>query len=388
MPARFSLLVEPKSASPGASLWLCIAAPLTLRCLLHPRQPRGIAGFCTSALTIKGKSMFKRAFILLSVSTLFLMTFGCGGGGGGSSPPPPPPPTGNLPITSANAQDITESVLEAVSSVIELIAVTDVVGLPGIPEANANQVLLISSRSPFSKLSRVDNQLQAPVTGTVPCDSGQVTVTWDDADNDMQVSTGDTFDILFEDCFFTEEEVTLNGATSLMNITVTGDPVNEIAPWSFVATFGFDNLEGTDATDTATIDGDLTLDLSSGDNVVIDLAVAITSLTVVQSGETATLSDFVLTESIDVNTLALTIDSSGTFTSTELNGSVTFETLVSFMIIGDDNPFAGQLLISDDSSSVLVTVIDNISVQLDIDEDLDGTIDDTIIVTWDDLDID
>jgi len=332
--------------------------------------------------------MFKRAFILLSVSTLFLMTFGCGGGGGGSSPPPPPPPTGNLPITSANAQDITESVLEAVSSVIELIAVTDVVGLPGIPEANANQVLLISSRSPFSKLSRVDNQLQAPVTGTVPCDSGQVTVTWDDADNDMQVSTGDTFDILFEDCFFTEEEVTLNGATSLMNITVTGDPVNEIAPWSFVATFGFDNLEGTDATDTATIDGDLTLDLSSGDNVVIDLAVAITSLTVVQSGETATLSDFVLTESIDVNTLALTIDSSGTFTSTELNGSVTFETLVSFMIIGDDNPFAGQLLISDDSSSVLVTVIDNISVQLDIDEDLDGTIDDTIIVTWDDLDID
>jgi hypothetical protein len=54
----------------------------------------------------------------------------------------------------------------------------------------------------------------------------------------------------------------------------------------------------------------------------------------------------------------------------------------------DDNPFAGQMLISDDSSSVLVTVVDNISVLLDIDFDLDGVIDQTIEVTWAELDID
>lgn len=324
----------------------------------------------------------------MSISILLVMTVGCGGGGGSSPPPPPPPPTNTLPITSANAQDITESVLEAVSSVVELIAVANVVGLPGIPPLSARQSLLQSSRSPFGKLDRVDVGLQAPVTGTVPCDSGQVTITWNDADSDMQVSTGDTFDIVFEDCFFMDEEVTLNGAASMTDITVTGDPVNEMAPWSFVATFGFDNLEGTDATDTAVIDGALTLDLSTDDNLVLDLSVVITSLTVVQSGETETLSDFVLTESFDVNGPTLTIDSEGTFTSTELDGSVTFETLESFIVINDDNPSEGQLLIADPSSSVLLTVIDNMSVQLEIDEDLDGTVDDTIVVTWDELDID
>jgi len=45
------------------------------------------------------------------------------------------------------------------------------------------------------------------------------------------------------------------------------------------------------------------------------------------------------------------------------------------------------MLIADAGSSVLVTVLDNISVQLDIDLDLNGTIDETIVVTWAELDI-
>ena len=69
-------------------------------------------------------------------------------------------------------------------------------------------------------------------------------------------------------------------------------------------------------------------------------------------------------------------------------GTVTFETLQEFIVIGDDNPSTGQLLISDSSSSVLATVLDNISVQLEIDLDLDGTIDQMMIVPWSELDID
>ena len=77
----------------------------------------------------------------------------------------------------------------------------------------------------------------------------------------------------------------------------------------------------------------------------------------------------------------------GTFTSTELEGSVTFETLEDFIVLGDDNPSSGIFLISDSSSSVLLTVLDNINVQLDIDLDLDGTIDETVVVAWSALDI-
>ncbi|MGB5625216.1 MAG: hypothetical protein WBM61_05745, partial [Woeseiaceae bacterium] len=129
------------------------------------------------------------------------------------------------------------------------------------------------------------------------------------------------------------------------------------------------------------------LDMSSDDNVVISLSVATTSLTAQQSGISETLTDYVLTEALDLNALTQLISVNGILTSNLLEGSVTFEALEDFVVIGDDNPSAGQMLISDDTSSVLVTVVDNISVQLDIDFERDGTIDQTIVVTWAELDI-
>lgn len=102
----------------------------------------------------------------------------------------------------------------------------------------------------------------------------------------------------------------------------------------------------------------------------------------------ATLSDYLLTQTINVATLEQVISTAGTLTSTELEGSVSFETLQDFVIFGDDNPSSGQILISDANSSVLVTVLDNMSVQLEVDLDRDGTIDQTIVVSWTELDVD
>jgi hypothetical protein len=188
-------------------------------------------------------------------------------------------------------------------------------------------------------------------------------------------------------CFLADTGTTLNGATSFTNIVVSGDPSFQIAPWGLAMTFSFDNLSGMDGAGTAIIDGDLDLDLSSNDNVVLNLSVGTASLTVQQSGISETLSEFVLTETVDLNALTQALSASGILTSTLLEGSVTFETLQDFFVIGDDNPSAGQLLISDSNSSVLVTVLDNISVQLQIDLDLDGMIDETMVVTWAELDI-
>jgi hypothetical protein len=152
-------------------------------------------------------------------------------------------------------------------------------------------------------------------------------------------------------------------------------------------TFGFDNLSGTDSTGTAIIEGGLDIDMSSDDNVVVNLSIGSNSLTAQQSGISDTLSEFLLTQRIDLNALTQEISADGTLTSTLLEGSVTFETLEGFLVIGDDNPSTGQMLIRDNISSVLVTVLDNLSVQLDIDLDRNGTIDETIVVTWDELDI-
>ena len=291
------------------------------------------------------------------------MLASCGGGGnGGSTPPPPQPPPPNLaalPITGDNAQDITAAVLDAATSVAELVSITDFIG---IPVANATEI--------------------------VACDVGDITKTWDDLDDSSTVSTGDTFVGVFNDCFMDASATTINGAVSLTNLIITGDPINEIAPWGLAMTVGLTDLAIADADGTATVNGDLGIDSSSNDNIIGNGAADSTLVTIqYSSGVNEELADYMIVQTIDMNTLTSSIDTSGTFTSTVLEGSVTFETLQSFVAVADANPSAGEMLISDGTSSVLVTVIDNVNIQLEIDFDLDGVINRTIVVGWVDLDL-
>ena len=281
--------------------------------------------------------------------------------------------TATLPITADNAQAIATEVFEAITSTIDLVDILDFIGVPDIAGTNSGLAKVLAAEISME---------------TVPCDMGEATVTWNDADNNLMISTGDTFDVLFVMCFFADTETTLDGTTSLTDMTVTGDPFNQVAPWHLATTIGFDNLSGTDSAGTAILDGNLDLDLDSNDNVVVDLSIGIASLTAQQSGVNEALSNYVLTATFDLNTLTEVVSTNGTLTSSSLEGTVTFETLQEFIVIGDDNPSTGQLLISDSSSSVLATVLDNISVQLEIDLDLDGTIDQMMIVPWSELDID
>lgn len=312
---------------------------------------------------------------LYQVTFLALLTTlaSCGGSGGGGIDPAPPPNAVVLPVTADNAQDITETVLEAITSSVDLIDIVDVIGLPVISIANPG-----IAKSAFRDI----------ITQITACDTGQITTIWDDADNNLQLSTGDTFDTEFDMCFFQDPGITIDGDSTIDNVVVTGDPANQLAPWGFVATFGFVNLMATDASGTVTINGDLDVDISSDDNVIENASIGSASLTANVNGDSETLSDFLITQVIDLNALTRIISISGTFTSDILEGSVTFATLEDFMVMGEDNPSSGQLLINDSSSSVLVTVLDNMNVQLDIDLDLDGTIDETIVVTWSELDID
>ena len=281
--------------------------------------------------------------------------------------------TATLPITADNAQAISFDVFEAITSTIDLVDLLDFIGIPDIAGT-------------YSGLAKV--RAAEIFTEIVPCDTGEATVTWNDADNNLVISTGDTFDVFFVMCFFADTEETLDGATSLTDIIVTGDPVNQIAPWHLATSIGFDNLSGTDSAGTAILNGSVDLDLSSNDNVAVDLSISISALTVQQSGINETLTNYVLTTTFDLNALTQVVSTNGTLTSSALEGTVTFETLQDFIVTGDDNPSAGQLLISDSNSSVLATVLDNINVRLEIDLDLDGTIDQTIVVPWSEFDID
>ena len=321
---------------------------------------------------MKDKHTSKMTVFQITLFALLTTLASCGGSGGGGATPPPPPSSAALPITAANAQDITVSVLEAVTSPVELINIVDVLGVPVTGSANPGV-----SKPAFMAIT----------TQVIACDTGEITTIWDDADNDLQLSTGDTFDTNFDMCFFPDLGVTIDGDSTLDNLLVTGDPANQVAPWSLAATYGFIDLTATDAIDTVTINGDLDVDMSSNDNVVVDASVALALLTVDVNGVRESLSDYLLTLVTNQNVLTQVLGVSGTYTSDILQGSVTYATLEDFVIMGDDNPSSGRLLISASSSSVLFIVLDNLNVQLDIDLDLDGTIDETIMLTWIELDI-
>jgi hypothetical protein len=282
-----------------------------------------------------------------------------------------------LPITDGNAQEITSSVLEAVTSTVGSIDILDIIGLP-----------VTASATPALAKSAV---VMGVSTNVIACDTGEGSVTWDDADNNLVISTGDTFDVVLEDCLLAETETTIHGSMSLTNLVVTGDPFSQIAPWGLALTIGFRPLVVYDSASFAALNGDLDLDLNSEDNVMVDLSIATASLSLsitMSFYPDEILTDYVLTETLDLNALTQVVNASGNYASEGLEGAVTFETLQDFVIMADDNPSAGQLFISDSSSSVLVTVLDNINVQLEIDIDLDGMIDRTIVVTWTELDID
>ncbi len=268
-----------------------------------------------------------------------------------------------LPITDGNAQDITVAVLESVTTTVEVIDVLDIIGLP-----------VIAAAPPVLAQSAVVMDVS---TNVIACDTGEASVTWDDADNNLAISTGDTFEIVSEWCVIADTGMWFSGSMSVTNLVVTGDPFNQIAPWGLALTVDMLALPMT---------GDLGIEISSEDNVVVDRSITTSSLSAADvSFNPHTLSNYVLTETLDLNALTQVANVSGTFTNPYLEGAVIFETLQDFLIVADDNPSTGQLLISDSSSSVLVTVLDNINVQLEIDIDLDGTIDQTIVVTWTEL---
>jgi len=72
---------------------------------------------------------------------------------------------------------------------VELINVLDVIGLPGVGSTNPGNANFAA------------NDI---FTQNVTCDFGTATVTWNDADNNLIISTGDTFDVGFATCFFAD----------------------------------------------------------------------------------------------------------------------------------------------------------------------------------------
>jgi hypothetical protein len=139
-----------------------------------------------------------------------------------------------------------------------------------------------------------------------------------------------------------------------------------------------------------TSDGDMSMLLSEDVADNMRLVYSGNSITTSDSGVVETLTSY--RYDMEANDISgdYSLDMQGTINSTEIGGSVSFDTLTTFTgndYVANSNPTAGVLLITgtDNSQARVTAMSDGINVQIEIDADGDGLYETTTMTTWTEL---
>jgi len=319
---------------------------------------------------------------------------GCGGGGGGgdggglSTEP--------INITAANAVQVASVTLNATS----ILADFDAEPIFGPASSSASSATSAKARlavtdfvsSQFRHLQTLVPQAGSGVTiaelippETFPClVSGTLTVSGNIADPTFEtLAPGDVMTATYSSCD-DGDGVVASGTFTITVQAFTGNLVTP--PYSVTAQISFTNFSLTAVGETLSLSGDMTYIESTPEGVVFTDTLSGDSLNFSFSGDAGKWISFDVVSTVDFNTQAYSVDSSGTLATAQLGGSVQSETTTSFEGIGDGYPSSGVMVVTGAAnSSETITVVDSINVTIEVDEDGDGVIDQTINTTWDAL---
>ncbi|TGO03093.1 hypothetical protein PN36_12875 [Candidatus Thiomargarita nelsonii] len=241
------------------------------------------------------------------------------------------------------------------------------------------------TKQQIALLERLESQMiTSPTLATgaviaeekLPCDKkGTFDYSINDTDNNNKLSKGDIFTITFHNCVDNSGE-RIDGQ---MSITILEGKPN----WSMK--FVMTNLTVTDSAGPSTINGDFTMGITTqttANGTIESISMTATSLTITESGTTLSNYSFKATE--NSNSLLVKWKQNGTFESSQLNDTVSFVTLQPFEELKTDSfPYAGVMKITGhNNSSVKLIVLDAATVRLEVDENGDGAVDNTLDVAW------
>lgn len=314
---------------------------------------------------------------------------GCGGSGssnGSSIAPVVAPPAD---ITSQNAPAIAGAVVQAALGGGGLGSFAGLGSGAGSVLADPGSQLLSrlggiqKSQTESLQAKAQSGELQALIPETMsPCiNSGSVTVSGNIA-NPTTLSPGDTINLAFSLC---DDGAGVVNGTYAMRITgFTGDLIS--GSFSFGVTVTLTGFQVTDAGETVTANGDISINLDTSTMPTLTVSVTANSLSMSTGTSSETLTNFSVTESVDELTFAYTMDASGTLTSSAFTGSVTFSTAASLQGDAVGYAFSGELTITGaGSASIRVMVLDGVFIRLEIDLDGDGDADEFVDTTWDEV---
>lgn len=319
--------------------------------------------------------------VLLALAAVFVGACGGGGGGGSSSGGNNPPPTSTGTITTDNGDEVARSVVTSAEFVKDfgLPAVAGPVPTPTGADGN--------SRSQFANV--IGGGIRRGITTmrtieaepeVFPCTLGgdiEVTAT---VATEGQLTAGDTVSIVYDNC--AETTGTTAGAVD-MTVSDGGDVT--VPPYSVGLDIVMTGVTLTQDDSTVSADGTFSATLSAQTSNDLSLDLAGPTLTTSVAGDALTLGDFAISEADDLTNGTFARGYTGTITSDTL-GAFSFETPTQFTGTGGSAPTAGELVITaDDGSTARVTAVDGTNVTVAIDTDGDGTDEDVLDTTWEDL---
>ena len=324
-----------------------------------------------------------RNFFIAAAGLAFIA--GCGGSDGDGGLTGDVPPAEPATITAENAPLIAGTVAEVAMGdgiFTSLFTPTIPIGSIGTDTAVAPVMKPV-----FSAAMKTANpsQLFATSAGREPCGiSGTVDVTVNFS-NPEQPSVNDSFAFQFADCD-DGTGVTLNGGMTITITTIDGDMAS--GNMLLGMRIEFSAFAVTEQGETTSANGTISIEIDTRDPTVTTITVATTALVTTSSGTEEVLSNFTvqITEDASMFPVAVTVDTSFTFSSPRIGGEVTVTTSLSLQSMGSDYPFVGELTISGAGNAVIVMIaLDANTVRLVIDIDGDGAGDETQEMTWDEL---
>jgi hypothetical protein len=204
------------------------------------------------------------------------------------------------------------------------------------------------------------------------------------------VSTGDSVSITANNCV--DGTTKINGGLAIRFNSIHGTP-SSTAAWDASMTLTYTNLSMTDSGITESVNGDLTLNYNQTADSSASFGASGSSLstttTTARGTSSRTLTAYNYSGSVTAAGLYTFHDDftfAGNLPRLGNNVQYTVKTLVDFQQQSGNYPSQGKLKITaTDNTSLTLTVLNNTTVQIDLDTNGDGVIDNTYTKTWAEL---
>ena len=317
------------------------------------------------------------ASALLSFAAISLVA-ACGGGGGGSGG------VAMATIDSANAPVVAAGAMQSA------VATNGVAGASGF--GNGVTPAGFAGNHFFAEaLIRHSGRLSAPgqrqiqsVVGpsTIDCAVAGTVLAFGNTFTDGTLSPGDVLTGIFDNCD-DGDGLVANGTVNFIVRAFQGDLPSEVYRLTVEATLS--SFAVTDSAGTSTGNGTLSVTLDTTASPQVVGQVSGTNFRISTRGRTYTLFNLSSSVTLDESVIPFdyTEEVSGALAVSGFAGNVDIETVTPFQGSGGDPPSIGEMLITGaNNASVRLVTIDSTNVQLQIDTDGDGIVDETQDSTW------